>query len=80
MGQALGVLVRRGSDDNIANRAIYDLVTVFHPGSGLFFEVTMSDGVARYPATTFFAGYDCDVNLTAEKPAVPAPEAEKKNT
>ena len=31
-GQAAGVLVRRGSDDNIADRALYDFVTLFHPG------------------------------------------------
>ena len=55
----VGVLVRRGSDDNLVYRAIYDLVTVFHPESGLFFEVTMSDGVTRYPATTFFGSSDC---------------------
>ncbi len=59
-GEALGVLVRRGSDDNLVYRAIYDLVTVFHPGSGLFFEVTMSDGLVRRPSTTFFASATCD--------------------
>ncbi|PIE17019.1 MAG: hypothetical protein CSA66_06995 [Proteobacteria bacterium] len=62
-GVAAGVLVRRGSDDNIASRAIYDLVTVYHPDSGLFYEVTMTDGVVRYPATTMFRGYGCDVPI-----------------
>ncbi|MFT7581697.1 MAG: hypothetical protein ACI9MR_003375 [Myxococcota bacterium] len=60
-GQFVGVLIRRGSDDNVANRAIYDLVTLYHPGSGLFFDVTMSDAVIRYPATTLFDRGGCDV-------------------
>ena len=59
-GEPLGVLVRRGSDDNLVYRAIYDLVTVFHPDSGLFFEVTMSDALVRRPSTTFFASASCD--------------------
>lgn len=58
-GAELGILFRRGSDDNIAHRAIYDIVTVYHPGSGLFFEVTMTDARVRYPATTFFQGSWC---------------------
>ncbi|MCC6620098.1 MAG: hypothetical protein IT385_02515 [Deltaproteobacteria bacterium] len=58
-GTSVGLLVRRGSDDQIADRAIYDIVTVFHPPSGLFFEITMSDGKVRYPQNTFFSGYDC---------------------
>ena len=60
VGDAVGLLVRRGSDDNLVYRAIYDLVTVFHPESGLFFEITMSDGVVRRPSTTFFASASCD--------------------
>ncbi|MDP6945877.1 MAG: hypothetical protein QF464_17130, partial [Myxococcota bacterium] len=52
-GQAVGALVRRGSDDNLVYRAIYDLVTVYHPESGLFFEITMTDGLVRHPSTTF---------------------------
>ena len=60
-GADVGLLVRRGSDDATASRAIYDFVTVFHPRSGLFFEVTMTDGVVRYPANTFFEGFGCDV-------------------
>lgn len=58
-GQVLGTLFRRGGDDQVAGRAHYDLVTVFHPESGLFFEVTMGDGVVRYPVTTFFSGFNC---------------------
>ena len=60
-GQPVGILFRRGSDDNVAHRAIYDLVTVFHPQSGLFFDVTMTDAVVRHPHTVFFKGFDCDV-------------------
>jgi len=60
---AVGLLVRRGSDDATASRAIYDFVTVFHPQSGLFFEVTMTDGAVRYPANTFFQGFSCDVPI-----------------
>jgi len=62
-GVDVGLLVRRGSDDATASRAIYDFVTVFHPDSGLFFEVTMTDGAVRYPANTFFQGYSCDVPI-----------------
>jgi len=58
-GVSVGLLVRRGSDDQVADRAIYDIVTVFHPKSGLFFEITMSDAKVRYPQNTFFEGYDC---------------------
>lgn len=58
-GVDAGVLIRRGSDDNIAHRAIYDIVTVFHPPSGVFYELTMTDGVVRYPGTTFFQGSWC---------------------
>lgn len=58
-GQLVGWLVRRGSDDSIAHRVIYDIVTVFHPESGLFFEVTMSDGVVRFPNTVYFKDYAC---------------------
>lgn len=58
-GNPVGLLVRRGSDDQIASRTIYDIVTVFHPQSGLFFEITMSDAVVRYPQNTFFRGFDC---------------------
>ena len=59
-GEDVGVLVRRGSDDNLVYRAIYDLVTVYHPASGLFFEVTMTDAVVRRPSTTFFSSASCD--------------------
>ena len=59
-GVGVGLLVRRGSDDATASRAIYDFVTVFEPVSGLFFEVTMTDAVVRYPPNTFFDGYSCD--------------------
>lgn len=59
-GVPVGLLVRRGSDDAIAARAIYDFVTVYHPASDLFFEVTMSDGVVRLPPNTFFSGFGCD--------------------
>ena len=59
-GQGVGVLVRRGSDDNLVYRAIYDLVTVYHPGSGLFFEITMTDASVRRPSTTFFSTASCD--------------------
>lgn len=58
-GQDVGALVRRGSDDNLVYRAIYDLVTVYHPESGLFFEITMTDAVVRHPSTAFFATADC---------------------
>ncbi len=66
-GVTAGVLVRRGGDDAAAGRVIYDLVTVFHPDSGLFFDLTMADGVVRYPATTFFNGSGCGqpVGVTA---------------
>ncbi len=59
-GVPVGLLVRRGSDDSIASRAIYDFVTVYHPASDLFFEVTMSDAVVRLPPNTFFQGFGCD--------------------
>src|SRR5262249_4204559 len=59
-GVPVGLLVRRGSDDATANRAIYDFVTVYDPVSGLFFEVTMTDAIVRYPANTFFDGFSCD--------------------
>lgn len=59
-GVGVGLLVRRGSDDATASRAIYDFVTVFEPVSGLFFEVTMTDAVVRYPPNTFFDGFSCD--------------------
>ena len=62
-GQPVGLLVRRGSDDNLVYRAIYDVVTVFHPESGLFFEITMSDAVVRRPSTTFFAGATCETPI-----------------
>lgn len=62
-GQVAGILFRRGGDDQIGGKTIYDLVTVYHPESGLFYEVTMSDAVVRYPATTFFKGYNCDVPI-----------------
>ncbi|MCA9515180.1 MAG: hypothetical protein KC635_09580 [Myxococcales bacterium] len=58
-GQTVGWLVRRGSDDSVAHRVIYDIVTVYHPESGLFFEVTMSDGVVRFPNTVYFTDYAC---------------------
>ncbi len=60
-GVDAGVLMRRGSDDNVADRAIYDVVTVFHPASGLFYDLAMAGGVVLYPGTTFFAGAGCDV-------------------
>lgn len=63
VGVEAGLLVRRGSDDGTADRALYDFVTVFHPESGLFFDVTMSDGVVRYPGTTFFSGAVCGAPL-----------------
>lgn len=59
-GVPVGLLVRRGSDDSTASRAIYDFVTVYHPASDLFFEVTMSDAVVRLPPNTFFQGFSCD--------------------
>jgi hypothetical protein len=59
-GEGVGVLVRRGSDDNLVYRAIYDLVTVYHPGSGLFFEITMTDAKVRRPSTTFFSSASCN--------------------
>lgn len=59
-GVGVGLLVRRGSDDATASRAIYDFVTVFEPVSGLFFEVTMTDALVRYPPNTFFDGFSCD--------------------
>lgn len=60
-GVGVGLLVRRGSDDATASRAIYDFVTVFEPVSGLFFEITMTDGLVRYPPNTFFASGACDI-------------------
>jgi len=62
-GQVAGILFRRGGDDQIGGKVIYDLVTVYHPDSGLFYDVTMSDAVVRYPATTFFKGYNCDLPI-----------------
>lgn len=59
-GVPVGLLVRRGSDDVTSGRAIYDFVTVYHPDSDLFFEVTMSDGKVRLPPNTYFAGFGCD--------------------
>ena len=55
----VGVMFRRGGDDSVAGRAVYDLVTVFHPQSGIFFEITMSDGQVRYPVNVFFRGPYC---------------------
>lgn len=62
-GVPVGLLVRRGSDDATASRAIYDFVTVFDPVSGLFFELTMTDGQVRYPANTFFDGFSCETPI-----------------
>lgn len=62
-GVPVGLLVRRGSDDSTASRAIYDFVTVYDPVSGLFFEVTMTDAEVRYPPNTFFEGFSCDTPL-----------------
>lgn len=59
-GVPVGLLVRRGSDDVTSGRAIYDFVTVYHPDSDLFFEITMSDGQVRLPPNTYFAGFGCD--------------------
>ncbi len=59
VGVAAGLLIRRGSDNNLADRAIYDIITVYDPPSGLFYDLTMSDGVVRYPGTTFFWGPVC---------------------
>jgi hypothetical protein len=59
-GQPVGALVRRGSDDNLVYRSIYDMVTVYHPESGLFFEITMTDGIVRRPSTTFYATANCE--------------------
>ncbi len=58
-GKDVGALVRRGSDDSAAGRAIYDIVTVFHPPSGLFFDITMTEATPLLPATTFFSGTGC---------------------
>ncbi|MCB9727818.1 MAG: hypothetical protein H6746_04930 [Deltaproteobacteria bacterium] len=58
-GTDLGLLIRRGSDDSVAGRTIYDTVTVFHPGSGLFFDITMTDATPLLPGTTFFTSSDC---------------------
>jgi hypothetical protein len=58
-GKDVGVLIRRGSDDSTAGHAIYDTVTVFHPGSGLFFDITMTDATPLLPGTTFFSGAGC---------------------
>lgn len=62
-GVSVGMLVRRGSDDQIASRAIYDIVTVYHPVSGLFFEITMSDGIVRLPQNTFFEDGNCNTPM-----------------
>jgi hypothetical protein len=66
-GAEVGALVRRGSDDSTAGRAIYDTVTVFHPDSGVFFDITMTDATPLPPATTFFTGANCatPVGITA---------------
>lgn len=66
-GAEVGALVRRGSDDSTAGRAIYDVVTVFHPDSGVFFDITMTDATPLPPATTFFTGANCatPVGITA---------------
>lgn len=58
-GKEVGALMRRGSDDSTTGRAIYDTVTVFHPGSGLFFDITMTDATPLLPATTFFSSAGC---------------------
>jgi len=58
-GEPAGVLFRRGTDESVAGRVVYDFVTVFHPGSGLFYELTMSDGEVRFPATIYFSGFNC---------------------
>jgi len=58
-GASVGMLVRRGSDDQVAGRTIYDIVTVYHPVSGLFFEITMTDGTVRLPQNTYFQDANC---------------------
>lgn len=58
-GVAVGALVRRGGDDGRTGRALYDLVTVYEPSSGLFFDITMADGLVRYPAMTYFRDAHC---------------------
>ncbi len=58
-GVPVGALVRRGGDDSRTGRALYDLVTVYAPASGLFFDITMADGQVRYPATTYFRDSRC---------------------
>ena len=57
--QLVGRLVRRGSDDSRARSALYDRVQVYHPPSGLFFDVTMSDAQVRVPAKVYFKGASC---------------------
>ncbi|MEZ4267932.1 MAG: hypothetical protein R3F39_16280 [Myxococcota bacterium] len=58
-GKDVGYLVRRGSDESTAGRSIYDTVTVFHPASGLFFDITMTEAIPLLPATGFFSGAGC---------------------
>ena len=62
-GVAVGVLVRRGSDDTAARSSVYDRVQVYHPASALFFDVTMHDGRVRFPEKVYFKGSSCTVPL-----------------
>jgi hypothetical protein len=62
-GVPVGLLIRRGSDDATASRAIYDFITVYDPVSGLFFELTMTDAEVRYPPNTFFDGFSCQTPI-----------------
>lgn len=55
----VGVLVARGSDDKASASSVYDRARLFHPASGLFFEVSMSDGAVRYPTKVYFKGSGC---------------------
>jgi len=58
-GHSVGVLMRRGSDDKMAESALYDRVQVFDPDSGLFFDVTMQDAEVRFPAKVYFNFSSC---------------------
>ena len=55
----VGVLVRRGSDDSTTGDQVLDTVQVFNPSSGLFFDITMSDGVVRPPGILYFSDGNC---------------------
>jgi hypothetical protein len=57
-GTLVGVLVSR-THRLLENSELYDAVTVFHPPTGLFFSIRMSDASVLLPAKVLFASGNC---------------------